>query len=211
MLTEKKWNGKAKEYYEHDFNEYSCLKFDGEYFDGIKKGKEYDKEGGLIFEGEYLDGKKWNGILYNKWNDITYPINNGIGIIKEYNEYNMLIFDGEYINGNKKGKEYDSECGQLIFEGEYLNDKKWIGNLKKYEKFKSNISIGHREIGNLTYNKEIKMKKENNDKNILKYEGEYLNGEKNGKGKEYDINGELIFEGKFINGKKSNKKILVMN
>ena len=36
----------------------------------------------------------------------------------------------------------------------------------------------------------------------LKFEGEYLNGKKNGKGKEYDWDGKLIFEGEYINGKK---------
>ena len=35
----------------------------------------------------------------------------------------------------------------------------------------------------------------------LKYEGEYKNGERNGKGKEY-IDGKLIFEGEFLNGKR---------
>ena len=34
----------------------------------------------------------------------------------------------------------------------------------------------------------------------LRFEGEYLNGEKNGKGKEYDINGNLIFEGEYFDG-----------
>ena len=37
----------------------------------------------------------------------------------------------------------------------------------------------------------------------LKYEGEYLYGNKNGKGKEYDDNGKLKFEGEFINGEKN--------
>ena len=36
----------------------------------------------------------------------------------------------------------------------------------------------------------------------LIYEGEYLNGKRNGKGKEYD---NLIFEGEFLNGKKNGK------
>ena len=31
-------------------------------------------------------------------------------------------------------------------------------------------------------------------------EGEYLNGLRNGKGKQYDYDGKLIFEGNFING-----------
>ena len=35
----------------------------------------------------------------------------------------------------------------------------------------------------------------------LIYEGEYLNGERNGKGKEY-WNGKLIFEGEYLYGKR---------
>ena len=38
------------------------------------------------------------------------------------------------------------------------------------------------------------------------YEGEYLNGEKNGKGKEYYDNGDLKSEGEYLNGKKWNIK-----
>ena len=33
----------------------------------------------------------------------------------------------------------------------------------------------------------------------LIYEGEYLNGEKNGKAKEYYFNGKLFFEGEYLN------------
>ena len=32
----------------------------------------------------------------------------------------------------------------------------------------------------------------------LEFEGEYLNGERNGKGKEYDYKGDLKFEGEFL-------------
>ena len=39
----------------------------------------------------------------------------------------------------------------------------------------------------------------------LKYEGEYKNGERNGKGKEFDYNGELRFEGEYLNGKRNGK------
>ena len=37
------------------------------------------------------------------------------------------------------------------------------------------------------------------------YRGEYLYGNKNGKGKEYDIYGHLIFEGEYLNGKRNRK------
>ena len=43
--------------------------------------------------------------------------------------------------------------------------------------------------------------------NILRYEGEYSNGLRNGKGKEYNFRGDkVIFEGEFLNGKKWNGK-----
>ena len=38
--------------------------------------------------------------------------------------------------------------------------------------------------------------------NILIFEGEYINGKKAGKGKEYDDEGNLIFDGVYLNGKK---------
>ena len=36
------------------------------------------------------------------------------------------------------------------------------------------------------------------------FEGQYLNGERNGIGKEYNEGGKLIFEGEYLNGKKLN-------
>ena len=40
----------------------------------------------------------------------------------------------------------------------------------------------------------------------LIFEGEYLNGKRNGKGKEYDKDGELIFEGEYLNGFRNGKR-----
>ena len=45
----------------------------------------------------------------------------------------------------------------------------------------------------------------------LIYEGEFLHGERNGKGKEYDSKGNIEFEGEFFNGKKWNGKGKVYN
>ena len=42
--------------------------------------------------------------------------------------------------------------------------------------------------------------------NYLIFEGEYLNGKRNGKGKEYNENGELLFEGEYLYGKRWNGK-----
>ena len=65
------------------------------------------------------------------------------------------------------------------------------------------------------YNKEGKIDfkiKEGNGKgkeydldSELIFEGEYLNGERNGKGKEYYDDGNLKFEGEYLNGKRSGK------
>ena len=74
---------------------------------------------------------------------------------------------------------------------ENIKGKKWKG-------------IGYNINGNIEY--EIKDGKGNikeyycDDK--LSFEGEYLNGKRNGKGKEYNFNGELIFKGEYLNGEK---------
>ena len=138
------------------------------------KGKEYTNYNKkLVFEGEYKKGKR-----------------NGMG--KEYDYEDTLLFEGEYLNNKRhgNGKEYFSN-GNVKFEGKYLNGKKWTGigydkNNKKM--FEIENGKGH-----------IKGYIDFNDYSI--FEGEYLNGEKNGKGKEYSIN-KLKFEGEYLNGKK---------
>ena len=106
---------------------------------------------------------------------------NGNGFIKEY-RFGLLQYEGEYLNGerNGKGKEYYRFSGKLEFEGEYLNRKKWNGK-------------GYGRNNNIEY--ELKngkgLMKEYDEDDEVKYEGEYLNGEKNGKGKKYDMQGKL--------------------
>ena len=39
----------------------------------------------------------------------------------------------------------------------------------------------------------------------LRFEGEYLKGKRNGKGKEYDYNGDLLFVGEYLNGLRNGK------
>ena len=42
---------------------------------------------------------------------------------------------------------------------------------------------------------------------FIKFEGEYLNGKRNGKGKDLSIEGKILFEGEYLNGCKWNGKI----
>ena len=53
--------------------------------------------------------------------------------------------------------------------------------------------------------------KEYNNVGKLLFEGEYKNGKRNGKGKEYNISEKLVFEGEYSNGKKWNGKIFNSN
>ena len=39
----------------------------------------------------------------------------------------------------------------------------------------------------------------------LFYEGEYLDGKRNGKGKEYELDGQLFFEGYYAKGERNGK------
>ena len=121
----------------------------------------------------YLNGERWNG--------------SG----KEYDSKNNLIFVGEYVNGKKKGKYKEYDYNELIFEGECLYDFKIKG--KEYDKSKLVYE------GDYLYNQKFngKFKKYNN--NVLRIEGEYLNGKINGKYKEYNDYGTLIFEGEYLN------------
>ena len=179
-------NGKVKEY---DILTDELI-FEGEYLRGKRngKGKEYNYNY-LIFEGEYLNGKKWDGKLYRGINNPICEIKKGEGVIKKYNSLDKLIFEGEYKNGeiNGQGREYNDD-GKLLFEGEYLNNKKWNGNFYIENKISSELINGNGFV------------KENS------FEGYYLNGEKNGIGKEYiGYFKDIIYSGDFINGKRNGK------
>ena len=187
-----KRNGKCKEFY---YNK-SGLKYEGEYLDGKKngKGKEYYYEGKLLFEGEYLNGKRIKGKYYDKNENMIYKLNNSNGFGREYYSSGKILFEGEYLNGrrNGKGKEY-FEDGKLKFEGDYLKGEK---NGKGKEFVNDKIRFNGKYINGLKW--DGKGYDENN--NVI-YEL------KNGKGfiKEYDFNNKLVFEGEYIDGKRNGK------
>ena len=186
-------NGEVKEY-EGNTDD---LVFEGEYLNGKRngKGKEY-KDEKLIFEGEYLNGKR-----------------NGKG--KEYvDDYiGKFIFEGEYLNGNRNGKwkSYDYN-GNLIFESEYKNNKR-NGNFKLYADGKLTIDYEYLDneiVKGKKYDLNGHLRDEIKENGFrkdftggkLEFEGEYLNGKKNGKGKQYFYydKGEFLLESKYING-----------
>ena len=123
-------------------------------------------------------------------------IKNGEGYIEEYYEYRMgvYIIQGEIKNGKLDGEVLEGcyycclDCGyDTIFEGVYKNGKRWDSDDTTSE-YKLKDGKGYTEEINEDYI----------------YKGEYSNGEKNGKGKEYYFN-QLVFEGEYKNGKKNGK------
>ena len=56
----------------------------------------------------------------------------------------------------------------------------------------------------IIYDENGKGKEYNGYDDSLEFEGEYLNGKRNGKGKEYYYDGQLKFEGEYLNGEKWN-------
>ena len=160
----------------------------------IYQGKIYNSyTDKIIFEGEYLNGKK-----------------NGKGIEYYEDKKHTIKYEGEYLNGkrNGKGKEY-YDNGNLKFIGEYLNGKKWTG-----KGFNDNCEIIYKiEDGKGIYKDKFK----NSYGVDIYFFGEYLNGEKNGIGKEYycergtnssNFNDKIFtlrFEGEYLNGKRHGK------
>ena len=174
--------------------------YEGEYLNGKKhgKGKEFNENGKVMFEGEYLNGERIieGNTGLDEFNE---------GFVYQYDSRNRLIYEGEYLNGKRhgKGKEYYN-YRLLKFEGEYFYGKKWNGIEYVYKIGEDDI------ISEYKNGKGYIIETEGGElyENILIFEGEYLNGERNGKGKEYvynDHNNRLIFEGEYLNGKRNGK------
>ena len=88
----------------------------------------------------------------------------------------------------------------------YVTEKKKLKLVEYNKAFQNYINISINNYIHFTAKYIIydRKGKEYDYKDNLLFEGEYLNGERNGKGKEYNNNGYLIFEGEFKNGKRWN-------
>ena len=227
------WNGIKKIYEEYEDENEQRLKYI-KYIGQIKKGKmngkckEYDKEGHMIYEGEYLDGKR-NGIgkeYYNNNIEFEGEFKEGKkwnGNANEYNKKGNLLFYGVYQNGkrfNGKACKYFDDEEKLRYEIEYKDGLLW--NVKGYNKNEVFNSLDF-EIKNgdgnmkdyysdkvLKFNGNYKGGKKNgkvysyyNNPNIkMEYEGEYIDNIKNGEWKTYYENGNKEFIGYYKNGLK---------
>ena len=107
---------------------------------------------------------------------------NGKG--KKYDENGKIIFEGEY----KNGKEWEGKAKGENFKGEYLNGQRWNGKGKEYK----NIYVGP---GCTDF------------KDILVFEGEYMNGIKKGKRYIYDYDLERAIEKEYDEEKEFKESI----
>ena len=200
-----KKNGKGKEFYEN-----GQIKFEGEYLNGkILNGKGYDDKGNLVlvidkngngiefykngkmqFEGKYYNGKRWNGKVYNYRGKEVCELKYGTGVITEYGYNGQKLYEGNYINGkrNGKGKEFclssdNSNIRYSSYNPFYDSINTWSYIPKNNIRFKNEKEPGFY------------------DNYQIKFEGEYTDGERNGKGIEYYENKQIKFKGEYLNGK----------
>ena len=81
--------------------------------------------------------------------------------------------------------DYSSIISKLMFEGEFLKGIRWNGKIFDKKNNFTEIKNGNGYIYEF-----------NQDGDLI-FEGEYLNGKRNEKGKEYNIYKDLIFDGEF--------------
>ena len=102
---------------------------------------------------------------------------------------------------NLKGKKKERiYYGDQVFDREYYNGYKWNGIFSEY--FLDKLVFKAEYINGKMNGKGI----EYDINGEIVFEGEYFNGEKD-KGIEYNINGQKIFEGEYFNGKRWNGKM----
>ena len=97
---------------------------------------------------------------------------------------------------------------QNIFEVNLIDYQLFSHNIIIFDTKSKNIECFHKDDYRFKgkYLRNRKGKEYDIRNNILAFEGEYLNGKRNGKGKEYHLDGQLIFDGEYSDGNKWNGK-----
>ena len=182
------FDGKFEDYckvadYIIDFTNTCEINFEGEYKNGLKCGKGKDYSTG--YEGEFLYGMYHGKGKYTSEN-IEGEFKNGkkTGYWKESN------FEGEYKGGLRNGKGTENS-----WTGYYVNN--YLHGIRRKEEQKKLYYFGE-EVNILN----LKIKDNCIYFNGIKeYEGDIVNGVKNGKGVEYYKDNKKRYEGEFKNGK----------
>lgn len=177
--------GKFKEYY---FT--NGLKFCGEYIQGMREGlgKEFWSNGNQKYSGEFVRGQKTT----------TENSNNKAEI---YNDHGDLIYCGQMLNGTKHG------TGNYYYNTGIYNNYKYVGefdydqlqgegilyDFNGVKVYAGGYTDGRWSGHGILYN---------NATGKIMYDGKWLNGKRDGKGKYYWENGNLRYSGNWIDDKK---------
>ncbi len=92
----------------------------------------------------------------------------------------------------------------------YLDEKTKLKLIKYNKNIQNQLNISVIDYAlysekYIIYESKDKGKEYRCDNDELIFEGEYLNGKRNGKGKEYDHDGGIKYEGEYLNGKRNGK------
>ena len=179
--------------------------------------KEYDNENNLISICKRNENGQYEGICYFYENDRLIKISKWIngketdytGYIKLYDEPHKTWIEGFYINGTILNMTRLSEMEGYLKE--YDNENNLISICKRNENgqyegicyfYKDDRLI---KISKWENGKEVSMNgscKFYDEPHKTWYEGGYENGLREGKCREYNVNGQLIYDGFYINGNK---------
>ena len=152
---------------------------------------EFDENGLKVYEGEY------KGEVESEF------VRDGEGDVFDSND--ELLFSGYWKNGKREGKGMCYRNGVLYFDGEWRDDKP-NGNGKLYDKDRNVVCKGNWKNGYCDMGNGIGLYYEDGKKCGLyengnrKYEGEWKNGNPNGRGMLFDEKGNKKYEGEWKNG-----------
>jgi hypothetical protein len=204
-LKDDKMNGKGK------MTSPSGSVYEGQWKDNKRhgQGKQTFKNEDVFYEGQWKDNKR-----------------HGKGIMKHDDGY---IYDGEWKDDKMHGKGKMTSPNGTVYEGKWIDDKKhdkgkmkysngdvFVGEWKDDEKHKGKMTFQDGDIYEGEFERNMfhgygKYSKKIDSKKIIYYEGKWINGKKQGKGKETFPNG-TVFEGEWQDNHKVNKgKITYFN
>ena len=121
---------------------------------------------------------------------------------------------GEKFDENTKilNEKYNKEISRIEGDKQIKKseNKKYIGNIISNDVYKKVFSHlkEKRKLNIVKFNNNLQNKIDIKlDNYKIFYEDKYLNEQKNGNGKEYDNNGNLLFDGEYLYGKRWNGKV----
>ena len=161
------------------------------------KGKEYDESENVIFEGFFKEGKRMNIV----------PMKEMKGYWKEMNERNEIIsICKKNEEGRNEGICYFYLNGKIDKVSEWKNGDE-VNVLKRFEgkrmiEFVNGVKRyegEYRDSIKHNYPREGKGEEYDTDGETVIYQGQFENGKRHGKGKLYR-NGDVVYNGKWIKG-----------